>query len=173
MLIVPFIYQGVVKFCILNSKFRSKAFSLLSLLVNYAFNYKEQFNFEQITNDYVITFIPSDTLKQQKRGFNSAQLIANSLAKKLNLKVKNLLNKSKVVEPFEYKNKKQRYVSIKNAFTIKSKNLPKNILLVDDVITTGATLLEATKTLKKAGCKNVICFALCFKTLDNTNNYTI
>lgn len=170
MLITPFIYQGVVKYCILNSKFKSKAFSLLNILVNYAFNYKEQFNFNLVSNDYVVTFIPSDRLKQSNRGFNSAQIVAQAVAKKLNLPVKSLLIKSKVVEPFEYKNKMQRFSSIKNAFLVKSKNIPKNILLVDDVITTGATLLEATKTLKKAGCKNVICFALCFKTLNNTDN---
>ena len=151
--------------CIINSKFGPKAFSLIYNLVDYAFIYKEQFSLNEFTNDYVITSIPSDKDRKAKRGFNLAELIAKKISKKLNLKYKEILEKNKSSEPFEKLNKKQRHLQIKNSFKLKSKIYEK-ILLIDDVVTTGSTLQEATKTLKKSGAKHVTCLAICYKPLN-------
>ena len=166
-LIVPFVYSGITKLCIINSKFKSRAFSLLSDLTKYCLIYKEQFDLHLVNKSFLITFVPSDSVRYKKRGFTSSQIIASTLAKELNCSCKCILKKSKIIEPFEHKNRLQRFKSIKNGFTFCGKSIPQNVLLVDDVITTGATLLEASKTLKKAGVKNVWCFALCFKPFSN------
>ena len=50
---------------------------------------------------------------------------------------------------------------LKQAFCVNlDKNIPKQIILIDDVLTTGTTFIEAAKTLKKAGVNKVICLAV-------------
>ena len=58
--------------------------------------------------------------------------------------------------------KVERFENIKGAFRVKEpiKIIDKNILLIDDVFTTGATLSEAASTLKNAGAKRVLAFSL-------------
>lgn len=117
-------------------------------------------NFE----DYVLMPIPIDTKKLQYRGYNQSELLANHLGKLTNLPVKNILSRVHDSRPSQAQlEKRERRKNIKGAFFVGSSvKIPEKIIIVDDVITTGATIEEATKILKKAGGKNIICvsFAL-------------
>jgi len=108
-----------------------------------------------------ICAVPLSERRLQERGFNQAQVIANLIAPKLDLPIlDSALLRVKETKPqtliHGLKNRKE---NLENAFWAdinKVKN--KNILLIDDVTTTGATLHSVAKTLKSAGAKKI--FAL-------------
>lgn len=109
--------------------------------------------------------IPLYKKKMNERGFNQAKIIANFLKKYHNLpiadfvwRVKNTKSQTKL------KTDRQRLINLKGAFRLNDnkKQIIKNanILLIDDVVTTGATVNQATKVLKKAGAGQIFVFAL-------------
>jgi ComF family protein len=103
--------------------------------------------------------IPLHKSKEIERGFNQSALLSEKLGQKLNLKTeKNFLVKTKKT-PAQVKLKgKERRENVKNVFSFvgdKKKIKGKTILLVDDVMTTGSTLNECAKVLKRAGAKKV------------------
>lgn len=107
--------------------------------------------------------VPIDKKKLNKRGFNQALLISEYFNDFLRLKQGNFLVRKKERKPqANISSKKIRKKNIKGCFLAinKEKIVNKNILLVDDVITTGATIEEITKVLRKAGAKNIFVLTL-------------
>lgn len=111
--------------------------------------------------------IPLAPKRKRERGFNQAEIICKRLVeldKNINFKLeKNILIKPTDTEHQALiKNRNQRLKNIIGSFVIKNKQLIKdrNIILLDDVTTTGATLNEARKILKQAGAKKVIAFCI-------------
>ncbi len=116
----------------------------------------------------LITFVPLHPLKLRTRGYNQGQEIAFTLSKLLQTPHKNLLAKNiNNQAQAKIKDQKERLMRIKNVFIIRKKytGLIKNktIILLDDVITTGATINEASKILKSSGAKQVIVIILASK----------
>lgn len=110
-----------------------------------------------------ISFIPLSRSRQSRRGFNQAELIANQIAKKLGLKCQNLLIKKRVTLPQANTNGiDERKTNLKGAFSLRKSSfpLPKMVFLVDDILTTGTTISEATRVLKKAGVRFVFAVTL-------------
>ncbi|MFH1508714.1 MAG: ComF family protein [bacterium] len=109
--------------------------------------------------------IPIHKRKLNIRGFNQTEALANFLSEYNGLKVcSNVLLKVKNTRPQTSIPHNKRWQNIKNSYQIKNPSLVegKNILLVDDVVTTGATLKHATYLLKKAGAKNISAVTLAF-----------
>lgn len=106
---------------------------------------------------YVVTPVPLYWLRKHLRGYNQVELIARELAQSLNLEYEGLLQRAKHTQPQYLLHPKERIVNLKEAFQIKNniKNLPKHVLLIDDVTTTGATLTSAAKVLKSRGVHTV------------------
>ncbi len=113
---------------------------------------------EQLRQNFYISYIPMHKNKQISRGFNQTQLIAERLAKLLYMPVLPMLEKTKKTKAQMSLKRHQRLTNLDGAFKGFS-CAGKNVLLIDDVITTGSTMLECTKELKKAGAKKVICLA--------------
>ena len=84
------------------------------------------------------------------------QKMADSLGKLTGLPVVNLANKVRDLGPQEDKTYDERFADMAGIFEIAAKPKP-NVLIVDDVKTTGATLNEMTKVLRENGCENVYC----------------
>jgi len=102
----------------------------------------------QLPKDILIIPTPLHKKRELERGFNQTTLIANNL----NLPIKlNILKRKKNIKHQAELNKKQRLKNIKDCFTIHNTNeiQNKDILLLDDVITTGSTLNEQAKLLKQ------------------------
>lgn len=113
--------------------------------------------------------VPLHKKRLRWRGFNQAELLADFLGKNItpgfNIRVENnlLIRKKKTKPQMKIRNASERKNNIKGAFTIKKEDLKKNIrlikekriYLIDDVATTGNTLFECAKILKKAGAKEV------------------
>ncbi len=111
----------------------------------------------------MITYVPMFLQKEKKRGFNQAKLVAQVVGKITGNKVLQLLAKTKETPSQTNLTKQQRVENIKDSFGVCAKPglaQIKNVVLVDDIWTTGATMKECCKALKKAGIKNVWGFAI-------------
>jgi len=110
----------------------------------------------------VVIPVPLSKNRFRERGFNQAELIARHLAGKISAPILNdvLVKIKETPSQVSIKDKKERLENLNEAFAVKNaeeiKN--KNVILVDDVSTTGTTIREARKILKNAGAKKV--FAL-------------
>lgn len=123
----------------------------------------QKLNLFRLPMDIVLP-IPLERLKVRQRGFNQAELIAVEVASLVQKPIySNILLKIRSSESqMKIKKPQLRLKNIQGVFDVKNKNLisQKNILLVDDVVTTGATLEEAAKTLKEAGAAKIYAFVL-------------
>ncbi len=117
----------------------------------------------------IICPVPMHKKRLQKRTFNHAALITVILVKMLNKKgikiiyIPDLLKKTKLTATQNQLNKKQRIENVKGSFDINLKYSINNkkILILDDVITTGSTINECAKMLKK-NSKNSKIYAISF-----------
>jgi ComF family protein len=118
-------------------------------------------NFDDID---VLIPIPLSRLRQQERGFNQADLIASSLSGVFRIPIDRQSLSRKLHTPMHRigMDKKARELTVKNAFEVARPKLVdgKNILLVDDVFTSGSTASACAKVLKKNGARDVNVFTL-------------
>ncbi len=104
----------------------------------------------------VVVPIPLYWYKENYRGFNQAELIGKIFSDRFNLPLSNKVITRKRSTLSQTKlNPKERQKNVQEAFSVAEVPPPANILLVDDVWTTGATLKTAGNLLKKAGAKKV------------------
>jgi len=115
--------------------------------------------------DAILLPIPLSPARRRERGFNQAELICKELVKidgELNFTFeKDVLIKPKdTIHQAHVENRTERLKNIIGSFVVKNENKikNKNIILIDDVITTGATLSEAKKVLQKSGARKIIAF---------------
>jgi ComF family protein len=115
--------------------------------------------------DLVIS-VPLHLSRWQDRGFNQAHLIAEQFQQKVKAKqpidyASNLLERSKKTARQVGQTGGQRRKNLQGAFVLKTTaKLPANIMLIDDVITTGTTASEITQLLKKHGAQRVTVMAV-------------
>ena len=106
----------------------------------------------------LIVPVPLHKNRLKERGYNQAELIAKSLSELTSLPINTTALTRKIeTETQTGKSKEERKANVVGAFSIKNsleiKN--KNIILIDDVFTTGATTNECARVLKKAGANKV------------------
>lgn len=119
-------------------------------------------NFDAI--DLIIP-MPMHPTRLKERGFNQALEIAKVLDKSFNKNNTSKLNYQSVIRqtltpPQASLPLKERVKNIKGAFKINKNITGKRIAIVDDVMTTGASLNELAKTLKQAGATHVECWVI-------------
>ncbi len=146
-------YGGVLKELILKFKYKSNFTAgdiLTEFLEEYIIN---NLNYKE----YIVTYIPLSRRSKKIRGFNQCEYIAKKIARDLSIEVLEILIKQRETKEQKTLKKDERYENIKDAFKLKKGvHLEKfNIILIDDVTTTGATLKEAYKLLKKFRVKDV------------------
>lgn len=102
----------------------------------------------------IVTYVPTTTSRVRQRGYDQSRLIARSLAYKRGLLFDDILLRASNTRQVG-SGRKDRFAQLEGAFEIKqiSKVNNQRILLVDDVLTTGATLESASKVLSEAGAK--------------------
>jgi len=146
-------YGGILKDLILKFKYKNN-FTAGDILAGFLSEYILK-NFKY--KEYIITYIPLSKRSKKIRGFNQCEYIAKKIARNLSIEVLEVLIKPKETKEQKRLKKEERFENIKDAFRIKKgidlKNC--NIILIDDVTTTGATLQEAYKLLKKIEVKDI------------------
>ncbi len=109
---------------------------------------------------WILVPIPLHSSRYRKRGFNQAELIADTINKKLNLQiVGEALKRIVATDPQITFSGTKREENVKDCFGPSGEiNLikGKKVILVDDVYTSGSTMKEAIKVLKKNGVKEVM-----------------
>jgi competence protein ComFC len=136
---------------------KEMAFPLANILINFL----DKNNFRSIINkDMLLAPIPLYNFKERERGFNQSAEIAILIAKYYNIEFANhLLIKTKNTRnQADIESREDRAENIKNAFACQkdtSQIRGKTVILVDDVYTTGSTMRECAKTLKKYGAKQI------------------
>jgi len=156
----PYIYDGNVRKLILKFKYSDRMFIAKEFASDMSeAAVKNDFN---IYADYIVP-VPLNILRRAKRGYNQAEILAAVLSKEISKPVlTNVLYRKKITKPQFKLSKRERAENMKSSFLIKNAELvkSKNILLIDDVATTGATLSACAKTLKSAGAKKVFALTL-------------
>lgn len=106
----------------------------------------------------LITSVPLHPKRLRERAFNQSALISSILGRNLNIEVNNfILIRTKNTKPQKDLIDSERILNVRDAFSINKKYtfLHKNILIIDDIYTTGSTINNCAKTLKENGAKNV------------------
>jgi competence protein ComFC len=123
---------------------------------------EDEFLYTNFNNPIIIP-IPAHWRKLKKKCYNQTELLLNFMQEKPYPSL-NALEKIRETEEQIDKNRKERLENLKNCFAVKPEMIDKirerNIILFDDVVTTGGTLIEAYKVLKKAKVRRVIGFTL-------------
>lgn len=152
-------YKGLVRTCIMRSKYRAKLFASLKVISEEAAALAGKYRIEY--KGYVVVPIPLSAKRARERGFNQAHLIAHTVAKTFSLICQeSMLVRNKETKAQHKKTRQDRFENLKNAFVDSGKTDGAKIVLVDDIYTTGATLLEAARTLYQAGAAEIRCFTL-------------
>ena len=112
--------------------------------------------------DDLVTWPSLSPKRRRERGYDQAQLLAREVGKALGLPVVKTLVKEDRPAQSGLDGPEARRVNVLGAYTaVKPENFQgKTILLVDDVLTTGATLSECAATLRAAGAAGVVCATL-------------
>jgi ComF family protein len=105
--------------------------------------------------------VPLHPARQRERGFNQSLELANNLARALGVRIEaGLVARIKQTPPQASLPWDERKRAIRNAFSVRGEVGGRHIALVDDVMTTGASLHELAKVLKAAGARRVDCWVL-------------
>jgi ComF family protein len=120
---------------------------------------------ENFTNPLLIP-IPISKKRYRERGYNQSLLVCKELIRidkeNFDLESSVLIKNKETEHQARIKNRNERLKNIIGSFETKNENKIKNrnIILIDDITTTGATLNEAKKILKESGAKKIIAFTV-------------
>ncbi len=154
------VYDGVIKECIHLFKYKSKLSlvkPLRKLMIDFAHNFLDMEDVD------LIMPVPLHGSKLRERQFNQAHLLAKSLSHAFSKELKDsLLIKIKTVSAQFNLSRAERIKNVRDNFKVNNAEVlkDKNVLLVDDVLTTSATANECARMLSEAGANRVDVFTL-------------
>ncbi|MDW8060645.1 MAG: hypothetical protein RMK01_11285 [Thermomicrobium sp.] len=103
--------------------------------------------------------IPLHATRLQERGFNQSAVLATALARRLDLPLREELVRTRATPAQVGRTRAERFQNVTGAFAWTGAELAGTVLLVDDVVTTGATVLAAAAPLVAAGARAVVVLA--------------
>lgn len=147
-------YEGKVKNAILNFKYNNKKRNckpFSDIMLKYFLENSD-------TMPDIIVPVPLYKKRYRKRGFNQSELLAIEISKGLGIETLNVLDRIKETKPQSGLKMAQRIKNLKGAFALNEKYevKDKNILIIDDIFTTGATCNECAKVLRKNGAQTIM-----------------
>ncbi len=157
-----YVYDGPVKELIHKYKYGNRPYLVKSIVALMADVLKEAQDAFLKETDCLVP-VPLHPVRFREREFNQSELLADRLSQTLQKPVVRALNRTKNTPSQVSLSKRNRLDNMKGAFSSKTPSAVegKNVLLIDDVVTTAATALEASRVLKDAGarCVRVLAFA--------------
>jgi ComF family protein len=156
----PYLYQGGVMDAIHQMKYAGKSYfakSLGLLLGCFAYDWIND------SEGILMMAVPLHPKKLRERGFNQSLLLAKAILPILGTEL-DFLSLRRVIytRPQTGLKSDERKKNVRNAFELVGRKdfKGRNVLLIDDVATTGNTMNECARVLKKAGCNKISCLAL-------------
>lgn len=147
---IALVFYGSIRQVIHHFKYRSAkrlAVPLATLLAN---------KLMQTPNHYdAIVAVPLHEHRLQQRGYNQALLLAEALAPHLHIKVQAGLVRTRATSQQARLNLRERAENMQGAFMWQAVSVPQRVLLIDDVLTTGATMNACAEALRQAGASYV------------------
>ncbi|NLD87857.1 MAG: ComF family protein [Clostridiales bacterium] len=105
----------------------------------------------------VITYVPCSILRRISRGYDQSRLLAEHVAKKLDKRATVTLRKIRHNRKQSTLKEEEKAQNVKGAYRAIEKNIiGKRILLIDDIVTTGSTIMECGRTLAEAGARSIV-----------------
>lgn len=155
-----FKYEGIIRKIILKYKFQDKAY-LYKTFVNFLLKDEKFF---QILKSYdTIVPVPISKKREKERGYNQSLLLAKEIANNTGLNlINNCLYKTKNIMEQSKLNKEKRIQNIKGAYELKNRQKleHKKVILLDDIYTTGSTVSECCRILRKAKLRRLGVFTI-------------
>ncbi len=118
---------------------------------------------EDFVNCDLVIPVPLHRARHRERGFNQSEVLAEGVSQAINVSLaKEILKRKKRTKDQTYLNVQQRTENVRDAFVVTQPERINNrkVILVDDVITTGATLNECARMLRQAGAKEIFAVTL-------------
>lgn len=170
--ISPFRYSGIYKNAIIQLKFNNccNYSEQMAIIMSNTIKseYKDFFNGDNCFD--FITCVPFSKKKYKERGYNQSKLLAQHISNYLQIEYADILIKTKDNKSQHTLSRSQRIKNVRNVFDINPKVdiNNKNILIIDDVLTTGATLKECVNVLLKNGSNESLCATFATTLVENT-----
>lgn len=159
----PFVYNGCYADAVKRFKFLKRKNYSADMAYYIAGSILELYPPELLQAIDYVTCVPMHKKDLKRRRYNQAELLARDCSELLGIDYLETLKKVKYNKKQHTLKASLRYDNVKGVFRcidpLQVKD--KNIIIIDDIITTGATLGECAKNLKKAGCANVACAVFC------------
>lgn len=160
----PFLYQGVVRKSILRFKSDGAKF----LAKPFATMIAQRLEVDEVDFDIIIP-VPSHKSTIRKRGYNPAKVLADELGKIMSKPVEDILIKTTLSNNQKFLNYEERQTNLENTIMLLDNNKikNKNVLIVDDIITTCATIEACASLMHKAN--NIYGCAIARRRLSENN----
>lgn len=151
-------YKGIIKKLLYQYKYNPNLSDLKAFLSElfYEGMIQHEILYPKLQNAILVP-IPLHSSRFRSRGYDQVDLLTQSLAKKIKLPIKPLLKRVKKTKSQFGLRREERIRNIRDAFEVipKADAKDRTILLVDDIVTSGTTLAEAARMLKREGYKKV------------------
>ncbi len=148
------LYQGTMRDALLEMKYRNGRRLVPLLGAMLAERLRRELSGEM---PEAVTFVPMHRRRERERGFNQARLLAREIAGHLGLPCVGLLERTRPTRPQAGLSHEERGANVRGCMAVRrGARMPDALLLVDDILTTGATLSACAASLKKAGALEVV-----------------
>ena len=127
--------------------------------------------FSQFSGSEIVCSVPMSRKRLRKRGYNQSEILAKKVAERINVPFSDSIIKTKETKRQAKLKRSERLKNLTDSFKVKDKKAVcgKNVLLIDDVSTTGATAEAVSVKLKKAGALRV--FLITVANVPNKDGY--
>ena len=146
-------YSGIIKKLLYQYKYRPNLSDLRSFLAAlfYEGMIQNELLYKQLDNALLVP-VPLHAVRLRSRGYDQVALLTKNVSKLSDLPAEQLLRRVKKTSSQYGLKREERVRNMKDAFEVLNNNAKeKTLLLVDDIVTSGTTLAEAARVLKKAG----------------------
>jgi len=152
------LYKGAAKALVQNLKYRNGKYLLsdIKVMLTQGDDLREWFE------DAILVPVPLYKTRERERGYNQSELLVKTIEKTFpECKYESLLQRVRSTPTQTHLNAVDRRKNVKGAFSVKGAiEVKRKYIIVDDVMTTGATLDACAIALKKAGARDVRAFTL-------------
>ena len=154
----PFLYDGGIRYLVTLAKFNGSLMAVHALGALLAAHLSQEVGGLPRS----IIPVPLHRARLRQRGFNQALELARIVGKSLDLPVRSdLCHRVRNTRPqSELMDARQRVRNVRGAFAVRE-GAPPSVAIVDDVMTTGATIEEMSRTLRRSGVRDIAIWACC------------